>query len=213
MVHCLGGIGAPSWGALFTNSMMRFATLMSKSNDYHEYVFRDGKLVGEFEEMYRNSAIVPWHQDEQANWIDVRLAKEMLRDTGGSIDQIHDLGCGTGHYLDLIAQEFLRPGGDSFGYDISETACRMAANNFPNSKFSVLNLAEQNASRCLSMQTAGAPQLTRLFMIRGTLWYVCPHLAAVVNNIRSMMTSRDKLLVVQNFPPLTSQFVGKGNYS
>jgi hypothetical protein len=51
---------------------------MNKSTDYHDYVFRDGKLVGEFEEMYLNSATTPWHQDEQENWIDVRLTKEML---------------------------------------------------------------------------------------------------------------------------------------
>ena len=25
------------------------------SKDYHDYVFRDGKLVGEFEAMYRHS--------------------------------------------------------------------------------------------------------------------------------------------------------------
>src|SRR4051794_3572773 len=100
-------------------STIRRIALMNKSNDYHDYVFRDGKLVGEFEEMYRNSAIIPWHQDEQAHWIDVRLTKEMVRDIG-KIDQIHDLGCGTGHYLNLIAEELLVPGGTSYGYDISE---------------------------------------------------------------------------------------------
>lgn len=51
---------------------------MSHSTDYHDYVFRDGKLVGEFEDMYKNSSKVPWHQDEQANWIDVRLTREIL---------------------------------------------------------------------------------------------------------------------------------------
>ena len=35
------------------------------SKDYHDYVFRDGKLVGEFEAIYQNSEGVPWHQDEQ----------------------------------------------------------------------------------------------------------------------------------------------------
>ena len=34
-----------------------------QSTDYHDFVFQEGKLVGEFEQMYRKSAQVPWHQD------------------------------------------------------------------------------------------------------------------------------------------------------
>ena len=80
---------------------------MNKSTDYHDYIFREGKLIGEFEEMYRNSSTTPWHQDEQENWIDVRLKKEILQDLG-RFHQIHDFGCGTGHYLDLIVNTALR---------------------------------------------------------------------------------------------------------
>jgi hypothetical protein len=91
---------------------------MNKSTVYHDYVFRNGKLVGEFEEMYRNSATTPWHQDEQENWIDVRLTKQMLRDLG-RFDAIHDFGCGNGHYLNLIVEHSLATNGKSYGYDIS----------------------------------------------------------------------------------------------
>jgi hypothetical protein len=61
---------------------------VNKSTDYHDYVFREGRLAGEFEEMYRNSAIAPWHQNEQENWIDVRLTKEFFQDLGRFV-QIH----------------------------------------------------------------------------------------------------------------------------
>ena len=91
---------------------------MTISTDYHDYVFRDGKLVGEFEEMYRNSATTPWHQDEQDNWIDVRLTKEMLRDLG-RFDAIYDFGCGTGHFFDLMVKHSLSTNGKSYGYDVS----------------------------------------------------------------------------------------------
>ena len=112
---------------------------MNKSTDYHDFVFRDGELVGEFEEMYRNSSTIPWHQDEQAEWMDVLLTKNMLHDLGG-FDEIHDFGCGTGHYLDLMAHEFLLPSGLSYGYDISPSACAQAAKIFPKSIFNVLDL-------------------------------------------------------------------------
>ena len=180
---------------------------MSKSKDYHDYVFRDGKLVGEFEEMYRNSTTTPWHQDEQNNWIDVRLTKEIIRDHG-KYNEIHDLGCGTGHYLNLIAGDFLVQGGKSFGYDISETACNKAKKNFPSSAFSVMDLTELSSKNYRQTDTA-KPIPVRLFIIRGTLWYVYPKLAVVVENIRNMMMATDRLLVVQNFPSLQSDFIGK----
>ena len=53
---------------------------MSRSTDYHDYVFRNGKLVGDFEGMYRNSSAIPWHQDEQNEWVDVRLLRAMMHD-------------------------------------------------------------------------------------------------------------------------------------
>ena len=53
---------------------------MTKSTDYHDYVFRNGQLVGEFEEMYRNSSSTPWNQDKQEEWIDIKLTLQILKD-------------------------------------------------------------------------------------------------------------------------------------
>jgi len=118
---------------------------MNKSTDYHDFVFRDAKLVGEFEDMYRNSATTPWHQDEQASWIDVRLTGEKLRDLGG-FDKICDLCCGTGHYLDLMVKQCLASGGKGYGYDISPTACEQVQKQFPHCTFSVLDVTERAAN-------------------------------------------------------------------
>jgi SAM-dependent methyltransferase len=179
---------------------------MSKSKDYHDYVFRDGKLVGEFEEMYRHSATVPWHQDEQENWIDIRLTREMLKDLG-SYDEIHDLGCGTGHYLELIKRDFLSPEGKGYGYDLSATACNLARDLFPLSEFAVLDLTADSKEQIAKSRQQRAD--SRLFMIRGTLWYVFPKLTNVIGNIFHLMETGDYLLVVQNFPPLHKSFIGK----
>lgn len=46
------------------------------SKNYHDYVFRDVRLVDEFEAMYQNSDGVSWHQDEQEGWVDIRLTKK-----------------------------------------------------------------------------------------------------------------------------------------
>jgi SAM-dependent methyltransferase len=179
---------------------------MSKMNehskDYHDYVFRNGTLVGDFEGMYRNSDMVPWHQDEQDDWIDVRLTVELLK--GGAFDEIHDLSCGLGHYLALIQKRLGTANCRAFGYDIAETALAKAKKTFPEFTFQRLDLR-------IAPEVARHSRLAarRLFVIRATLWYVFPKLADVIKTIRSLMSAGDRLLVVQNFPALDGPFIGK----
>ena len=40
------------------------------SEDYHDYVFKNGKLVGEMEQMYQKSKDIPWHQDKASEHLD-----------------------------------------------------------------------------------------------------------------------------------------------
>ena len=186
---------------------------MNKSADYHDYVFHEGKLVAEFEEMYRNSETIPWRQDEQEHWIDLRLTKEILQDIG-RFDEIHDFGCGTGHYLDLMVKRSLATNGKSYGYDVSATACGKAASLFPHASFSVLDLTQRTTNKEQrttnnEQRTTNNEQPTRLFMIRATMWYVFPKLTTVIENIHNRMRYSDRLLVVQNFPPLHTSFIGK----
>ena len=55
----------------------------------------------------------------------------------------------------------------------------------------------------------GRPESRGLFMMRTLLWYVFPKLPDVVRMTRAAMSGRDRLLVVQNWPPLDGSFVGK----
>ena len=173
------------------------------SRDYHDFVFRDGQLVAQFEEMYRYSDGVPWRQDEQEDWIDIRLTVDVVRDLG-PFDEIHDLGSGLGHYLALIHRKLARPGARGVGYDISETACARARATFPEFVFQQLDLMADTPE-----ESEADSRVRRLFVIRGTLWYVFPKIGNVVRTIRRRMSSDDTLLVVQNFPPLDRPFVGK----
>lgn len=97
-----------------------------KSKDYHDYVIKEGKLIAEFEEMYQNSETIQWHQNEQENWKDVRLTKELLSDEI-NLERTIDYGCGTGHYLDILVRNL---GGKGIGFDISPTAITHAQKNF-----------------------------------------------------------------------------------
>ena len=90
------------------------------SKDYHDYVIKDGALVREFEQIYQNSADVPWHQYEQANSLDVGLTVELLS-RGDRFGRIIYFGCGLGYYLNIINSSF-RIKSNCYEFDICETA-------------------------------------------------------------------------------------------
>jgi SAM-dependent methyltransferase len=179
--------------------------MTSPSSDYHDYVFRDGRLVGEFEAMYRHSTVVPWHQDEQRNWMDVRMTLELLRDLR-PFSELHDFGCGLGYYLSILQDAVAPQASRCVGYDIAASACEKARELFPRWEFRQLDLTQAGA---VTADLVPKGPENRLFIIRGTLWYVFPHLNRVVENLAAAQGPQDHLLVVQNFPPLDKPFIGK----
>ena len=147
---------------------------MSKitSTDYHDYVIKGGNLIGEFEQMYQNSDTIPWHQDEQENWMDVRLTKELLR-LRGKFLRIVDYGCGTGHYLDILVRNL--NANEGIGFDVSKTATNKAKETFPKLNFRTANLMFSEEDEFI-LDLIPYPTL---HVIRGTLWYVFPKMEAV----------------------------------
>lgn len=113
-----------------------------KSTDYHDYVIKNGKLIGKFEEMYKNSNTIPWHQDEQDHWADVKLTTIMLQNR--IYDEIHDFGCGLGYYLDILKNKVGKESTICCGYDVSSTACQKAKSIFNEYLFYQLDLMSEN---------------------------------------------------------------------
>ncbi|HEY0666716.1 MAG TPA: class I SAM-dependent methyltransferase [Sphingobacteriaceae bacterium] len=173
-----------------------------ESSDYHDYVIKNGKLIGEFEQMYENSATIPWHQDEQENWIDVLLTIAFLKSKKAFFRMV-DYGSGTGHYLDILIRNL--DAQEGIGFDVSATATRKAKELFPELNFRTANLMIKDEKQFLLNPIFQST----LHVIRGTLWYVFPKMETVVENIYTQVGPNDSLLVVQNFPPLNSSFVGK----
>jgi len=170
------------------------------SNDYHDYVIKNGKLIGEFEQMYCKSQDVPWHQDEQVNWLDVKLTIELLREYG-PFSFISDFGSGYGYFLDKIARNCGTGNPVLHGYDISKTACKKGGTIFSNIIFHQFDLMADH------MESGWAEQNRALFVLRGTLWYVYPKINNVVRNISLMVNKQD------SFPPFFFKFCRKRCYS
>jgi len=175
------------------------------SRDYHDFVIRDGRLIGEFEQMYRKSADIPWHQDEQDDWMDVRLITQLLKDYA-PFDYICDLGCGLGYFLDILSSRVGRKGCRTVGYEMSKTCREKAGAIFPAMEFRHIDLMDAGSS---TSQDKRKGNEKRLFCIRGTLWYVFPKIEETVLNASNKTEEGDIFLVSQNFPPLGSNYVGK----
>ncbi|MCF8176906.1 MAG: class I SAM-dependent methyltransferase [Sulfuritalea sp.] len=102
------------------------------STRYQDYVIRDGKYIGRFEDMYRNAVEIPWHQDETVSAIFSDLTVAILKRRG--IRSLLDVGCGVGYMAERLRKEIpeLKR---VVGLDISETAVARAAEMFPDIEF------------------------------------------------------------------------------
>jgi SAM-dependent methyltransferase len=98
------------------------------SDDYHDYVIKEGKLVGRFEEMYQLCEN-PWPETEDdldANPVSLRTA-QLVNAEGRR--NIFSLGCGKGLHLNWLAKRC--PGVTVSGCDVSATAVQYCRERHP----------------------------------------------------------------------------------
>ncbi|MEM9635801.1 MAG: class I SAM-dependent methyltransferase [Pseudomonadota bacterium] len=173
------------------------------SDDYHDYVFKDGRLVGDFEGMYRNSADVPWHQDISAfdviSDIDIAILKRE------AFDRICDVGCGLGHFTARLKNELSGKSdslpGEVIGLDVSPKAVEDASALHSNCEFQVADI--------LSDDFVDVPGQFDLVVCRGVLWYVVQDLEKVLSRLAQLGKECGKILVTLSFPP-SKTWVGQG---
>tara|TARA_B100000315_G_C14495509_1_gene549752 strand:+ start:64 stop:747 length:684 start_codon:yes stop_codon:yes gene_type:complete len=178
------------------------------SDDYHDFVIKDGNLIGEYEQMYQKSKNVPWDQHIQEDWLDVRVTLELLKEFS-PFDYICDFGMGLGYFLDILCKNYGKPQYRASGYDISQTCCKKAKELFPYIEVGIMDLTKNNNNNNIIQEDNKKDKIKRLFSLRGILWYVFTNMENVVKNIASLTTEGDLLLISQNFPPLNFDFVGK----
>jgi SAM-dependent methyltransferase len=163
-------------------------------DDYHQYVFNNGRLVGDFERMYRESTVVPWRQDESVHswWSDI--AVRML-EVHAPYETAIEVGCGLGYFADRVST-LCR---SVVGVDISPTAVRKARAKFPHLEFRVLDVRKP------------LPRVPRydLVIVKDLFWYVFPALDQVVGNLQALTATGGRLFLFQSFPNLKRPFIGK----
>ncbi len=105
---------------------------------YHDYVIKDGKFIGRFEEMYKECPD-PWRQQDSANHA---LSKSrniaILNMKSYGIRSVLEVGSGLGYFASMIHGAGIKV----VGMDVSETAIQKARQIFPEVEFVVGKVTE-----------------------------------------------------------------------
>ena len=110
---------------------------------YQDYVIKDGRLIGKFDEMYKNADEVPWHQDATARAIFSDHAVTLIRRLQPK--SLLDVGCGLGYVTARLKSE-IEGLDDVLGIDFSATVIGKASAMHPDIRFlsdSLITLEEK----------------------------------------------------------------------
>jgi SAM-dependent methyltransferase len=157
------------------------------SDDYRDYVIKDGKFIGAFEDMYRRIDD-PWNigdaSEIQYDLLLYLIQRHGICRNGG---KILDVGCGKGAFTARL--KGLLPDVEILAVDISPTAVRKAAKSYriPGISFSVLDIQEE----CTRLQRE-----YDLVVISQIVWYILPKLREVTENIMTSMLKEGGYLIV-----------------
>lgn len=169
------------------------------TSDYQDYIFKDGKLLGKFDEMYRASSAVPWHQDKASQQIPVAIDLALISHFAAKFrsKRVCDLGCGLGFVTEKLRSTLHEVCLDArvFGCDISPKAVEDATKQFPNITFFQGDIRSKDFL---------IPETNFDFIyVKDILWYVLDDIDQVVVNIKRMLSKTEEggvVYIMQSFP-------------
>ncbi|ARJ66548.1 hypothetical protein WV31_13160 [Magnetospirillum sp. ME-1] len=157
---------------------------------YQDYVIRDGRLVGEFEDMYRDFDD-PWHQVADETWATERAVGicylQRLQTRLGA-RKVVELGCGLGRYSARIAGTGLQ----TIGLDISSTAVERARRECPGPGFEVGRLSDYDLLRTLAPDVIVMAEIT---------WYVLDQLDDFLTFLRTDLPACSLVHLLTTYAP------------
>jgi len=104
---------------------------MENSDRYQDYVIKDGKFIGNFEQMYKDFED-PWRQLEGKFTDEEEIFKKWCtKMKNEKKNRVIEIGSGLGRVTNFIKKQGL----DILGIDISETAVKKAQERYPECNF------------------------------------------------------------------------------
>lgn len=155
--------------------------------DYHDYVFKEGKLLGDFDNMYRYAKGIPWNQDQQCQRWYTEVGMLTLRDKT-PYESILEIGCGLG-YIEAKLREFVIDGSSvSEALDVRAESINKAQRLHPGIGFYVDKISQESFRPRRQYDLVVAKEVFR---------YFCDHLEIVVRNVDACVKPKGLLHIRQ----------------
>lgn len=156
---------------------------------YQDYVIKDGHLVGEFEQMYRDYDD-PWWQTTDESASDKALAIHLLRRL--RVTRVMELGSGLGQFTANLAAA----GFNVLGVDISPTAVEKARTRYPSCDFRVGDILDFEIYQSFTPQAIVMAEIT---------WYVLDKLDAFLAFLKRTLPDVYVIHLLVTYPPGVQQ--------
>lgn len=148
---------------------------------YQDYVIKDGKFIGKFEEMYKMFDD-PWHQKENLGmFYSKMLTPVTLRQHG--IKRVLEMGCGLGAFTNYLKVSV--PDCSIAGMDISETAIAKAKASYPEMEFYGGGVLQFSENPDMGFEAVIFSEI---------MWYILADLDSAIKNLSEKF--QNKLVIV-----------------
>jgi 2-polyprenyl-3-methyl-5-hydroxy-6-metoxy-1,4-benzoquinol methylase len=153
------------------------------SRPIYDAVIKDGRLVGEFEDLYASSKN-PWNQSKEFSQQDSRrlLALEHARrlgDKDSRVSRTLEIGCGFGY----LTQRLTEMGFSATGIDVAPTALKQARELHPGAAFFCRAFEDDGVLDTYEPDIVVCSEVT---------WYVLDHLDDFRRRLVNYASTREK---------------------
>jgi SAM-dependent methyltransferase len=170
------------------------------SPDYHDYFIKDGRFIGEFEQMYRN-VDDPWSCAGKSGSLYNDLLLALLKHAAPPNAVIFEAGCGLGALAARIKAEI--PSAAVKGCDVSTTAVEKARVAHPGIEFFAQDLTALDRAPI-------APATLDVVTLAQVLWCVLEHAPRILRDVFRLLKPGGSLIVLQQFYSDAEQKYGRG---
>lgn len=163
---------------------------MSKYQRYQDYVIKDGQLIGEFDQMYKDYDD-PWEQTTREKFASEKAIAlnwcEKLNSNLPNPLKVIELGCGLGLFTNKLAQNGLKV----LGTDVSEVAIQKAKNQYQSCQFKTADILD------FHVYDEFKPDI---FIMAEITWYVLDKLDSFMNYLRKEFKGSYLIHLLTTYP-------------
>jgi trans-aconitate methyltransferase len=158
---------------------------------YQEYVIKDGKLIGEFEQMYQDFDD-PWEQTTREAYASEKaVALNLIKKNHAK--RVIELGCGLGYFTNQIRNIEV----DVLGIDISKTAIQKAKATFPDCQFVEGDVLDYEIYKNFKPDLIIMAEIT---------WYILDKIDTLITFLKTEMPDTYLIHLLNTYPADVQQY-------